>query len=62
MPVLDLHDTSRRVTTSLAVESFALYMIALVLVLAGGLLVAQVLSRFIWLLLAMTWPRCAPWG
>jgi ABC-type lipoprotein release transport system permease subunit len=44
-PVLDLHDTSRRVTTSLAVESFALYMIALVLVLAGGLLVAQVLSR-----------------
>ncbi len=45
VPVLDLHDTSRRVTTSLAVESFALYMIALVLVLAGGLLVAQVLSR-----------------
>ena len=28
VPVLDLHDTSRRVTTSLAVESFALYMIA----------------------------------
>ena len=45
VPVLDLHDTSRRVTTSLAVESFALYMIALALVLAGGLLVAQVLSR-----------------
>ncbi len=35
VPVLDLHDTSRRVTTSLAVESFALYMIALTLVLAG---------------------------
>ena len=32
-------------TTSLAVESFALYMIALAFVLAGGLLVAQVLSR-----------------
>ena len=45
VPVLDLHDTSRRVTTSLAVESFALYMIALTLVLAGGLLVVQVLSR-----------------
>ncbi len=45
VPVLDLHDTSRRVTTSLAVESFALYMIALALVLSGGLLVAQVLSR-----------------
>ena len=45
VPVLDLHDTSRRVTTSLTVESFALYMIALTLVLAGGLLVAQVLSR-----------------
>ena len=42
VPVLDLHDTSRRVTTSLAVESFALYMIALTLVLAGGLLVVQV--------------------
>jgi hypothetical protein len=45
VPVLDLHDTSRRVTTSLAVETFALYMIALTLVLAGGLLVVQVLSR-----------------
>ena len=45
VPVLDLHDTSRRVTTTLAVESFALYMIALALVLAGGLLVAQALSR-----------------
>jgi ABC-type lipoprotein release transport system permease subunit len=45
VPVLDLHDTSRRVTTSLAVESFALYMIALALVLAGGLLIGQVLSR-----------------
>jgi hypothetical protein len=45
VPVLDLHDASRRVTTSLAVESFALYMIALALVLAGGLLVSQVLSR-----------------
>ena len=45
IPVLDLHDTSRRVTTTLAVESFALYVIALALTLAGGLLVAQVLSR-----------------
>jgi ABC-type lipoprotein release transport system permease subunit len=45
IPVLDLHDTSRRVTTTLAVESFALYMIALAVALAGGLLVAQVLSR-----------------
>ena len=45
VPVLDLNDASRRVTTSLAVETFALYMIALAVVLAGGLLVAQVLSR-----------------
>jgi ABC-type lipoprotein release transport system permease subunit len=45
VPVLDLRDASRRVTTSLAVESFALYMIALAVLLAGGLLVAQVLSR-----------------
>jgi hypothetical protein len=45
VPVLDLSDASRRVTTSLAVESFALYMIALAVLLAGGLLVAQVLSR-----------------
>ena len=45
VPVLDLGDASRRVTTSLAVESFALYMIAMAVVLAGGLLVAQVLSR-----------------
>jgi ABC-type lipoprotein release transport system permease subunit len=45
VPVLDLGDASRRVTTSLAVESFALYMIALAVLLAGGLLVAQVLSR-----------------
>jgi len=41
----DLGDASRRVTTSLAVGSFALYMIALAVLLAGGLLVAQVLSR-----------------
>jgi ABC-type lipoprotein release transport system permease subunit len=45
VPVLDLRDASRRVTTSLAVESFALYMIALAVLLAGGLLVSQVLSR-----------------
>ncbi|MGO9965144.1 MAG: FtsX-like permease family protein [Acidimicrobiales bacterium] len=45
VPVLDLNDASRRVTTSLAVESFALYMIALALMLAGALLVGQVLSR-----------------
>ena len=45
VPVLDLGDASRRVTTSLAVGSFALYMIALAVLLAGGLLVAQVLSR-----------------
>jgi hypothetical protein len=45
VPVLDLNEASRRVTTSLAVESFALYLIALALVLAGGLLVAEVLLR-----------------
>jgi ABC-type lipoprotein release transport system permease subunit len=45
VPVLDLQSAGRRVTTTLSVENFALWVLALAIALAGGLLVAQMLSR-----------------
>ncbi len=45
VPVLDLQSAGRRVTTTLTVESFALWLLAVAVVLAGGLVIAQVLSR-----------------
>ena len=45
VPVLDLDNASRRVTTTLAVERLALTMLALALAIAGGLIVIQVLLR-----------------
>lgn len=44
-PVLDLHAVSRRVDTTLAVERTALVLLAAAVALAGGILVAQALSR-----------------
>ena len=44
-PVLDLQSAGRRVTTTLTVEGFALWLLAVAVVLAGGLVIAQVLSR-----------------
>ena len=44
-PVLDLHAVSRRVDTTLSVERTALLLLALVVAIAGGLLVAQALVR-----------------
>ncbi len=44
-PVLDSHATSRRVTTTLTVETTALLLLALAILLGGGILVAQVLGR-----------------
>jgi hypothetical protein len=45
VPVLDLHSTGRRITTTLRVESFTLWVLVAAIALAGGLLVLQVLSR-----------------
>jgi hypothetical protein len=44
-PVLDTYATSRRVTTTLDVESTALLLLAIAILLGGGILVAQVLGR-----------------
>ena len=44
-PVLDSHATSRRVNTTLAVETTALLLLAAAILLGGGILVAQVLGR-----------------
>jgi ABC-type lipoprotein release transport system permease subunit len=44
-PVLDTFATSRRVTTTLDVESTALLLLAAAILLGGGILVAQVLGR-----------------
>ncbi len=44
-PVLDSHATSRRVSTTLAVETTALLLLAAAILLGGGILVAQVLGR-----------------
>jgi FtsX-like permease family len=44
-PVLDTHATSRRVDTTLAVETTALLLLAAAILLGGGILVAQVLER-----------------
>lgn len=44
-PVLDLHQVSRRVTTTLSVERAALLFLAGAVALAGGFLVAQALFR-----------------
>jgi hypothetical protein len=44
-PILDVHATSRRVTTTLAVETTALLFLAGAILLGGGILVAQVLER-----------------
>jgi ABC-type lipoprotein release transport system permease subunit len=44
-PVLDLHQVSRRVTTTISVERAALLLLAGAVVLAGGFLVAQALIR-----------------
>ena len=44
-PVLDTHATSRRVNTTLAVETTALLLLAAAILLGGGILVAQVLGR-----------------
>ena len=44
-PVLDAHATSRRVNTTLDVESTALLLLAAAILLGGGILVAQVLGR-----------------
>jgi len=44
-PVLDTYATSRRVTTTLDVESTALLLLAAAILLGGGILVAQVLGR-----------------
>jgi hypothetical protein len=45
VPVLDLYSAGRRITTTLDVESFVLWILALTIALAGGLLVLQVLAR-----------------
>ncbi len=45
VPVFDLQSAGRRVSTTLEVESFALWLLALAVALAGGLLVLQVLTR-----------------
>ena len=45
VPVLDLDSSGRRVTTTLSVESFALWVLVGAVILAGGLLVAQMLGR-----------------
>lgn len=45
VPVLDLDSAGRRITTTLAVERFALAMLALALAVAGSLIVLQVLAR-----------------
>jgi ABC-type lipoprotein release transport system permease subunit len=47
VPVLSLQSAARRITTTLHVESFALWLLALAVVLAGGLLVLQMLTRSI---------------
>ncbi len=44
-PVLDAHATSRRVNTTLEVETTALLLLAAAILLGGGILVAQVLGR-----------------
>jgi hypothetical protein len=44
-PVLDSHATSRRVNTTLAVETTALLLLGAAILLGGGILVAQVLVR-----------------
>ena len=44
-PVLDAHATSRRVNTTLDVETTALLLLATAILLGGGILVAQVLGR-----------------
>jgi len=44
-PVLDAHATSRRVNTTLDVETTALLLLAAAILLGGGILVAQVLGR-----------------
>ena len=44
-PVLDTHATSRRVNTTLAVETTALLLLAAAILLGGGILMAQVLGR-----------------
>jgi predicted lysophospholipase L1 biosynthesis ABC-type transport system permease subunit len=44
-PVLDTYATSRRVTTTLDVESTALLLLAGAILIGGGILVAQVLGR-----------------
>lgn len=44
-PVLDLHEVQRRVDTTLDVEKNALLLVGLAVVIAGGLLVGQALSR-----------------
>lgn len=44
-PLLDLHEVSRRVTTTLAVERVAMLLLAAAVALAGGFLVAQALVR-----------------
>jgi hypothetical protein len=44
-PVLDVHATSRRVNTTLAVETTALLLLAAASLLGGAILVAQVLGR-----------------
>jgi ABC-type lipoprotein release transport system permease subunit len=44
-PVLDAHATARRVNTTLDVETAALLLLAVALLLGGGILVAQVLGR-----------------
>jgi ABC-type lipoprotein release transport system permease subunit len=44
-PVLDAHATARRVNTTLDVETAALLLLAVALLVGGGILVAQVLGR-----------------
>jgi ABC-type lipoprotein release transport system permease subunit len=44
-PVLDTYSTARRVSTTLSVETTALLLLALAILLGGGILVAQVLGR-----------------
>jgi ABC-type lipoprotein release transport system permease subunit len=44
-PVLDLHAVERRVDTTISVERSALLLLALAVAIAGGLLVAQALTR-----------------
>src|SRR3984957_11136301 len=43
VPVFDLVSAGRRVTTTLTVEAFALWLLVVAVVLAGGLVIAQVL-------------------